>query len=430
MNDYYGGQEAAFSLNEAEAWVEAVEHGRLRLKAMLELVIKIATATSNTTFRQASVRKHTPDVDGGPKLSFSRAYSLTLSPQLIYNRSALLPALVSSKVYQQLEFLVVGSWWIYDHERGQSTDGSVKPMPQTGCLRKIPSSREDVANDQSIDLRSKRNVMRFLQLAADADAHPAVIEESGSMLFRDFLSSRFKMAENLHALFHALTLSPDPSSKTTTAFALPRIHRHLTSIGLFGPGFGAVIPKWGGLAEIAQVACRAGAVGGGVYVLNKGIKRVERKDSVVQDEQQSPLHELRLSEDEVVKTNKSVGSVDDLPSSEGHPKAATGAVARSIDIVSSTLDHVFPPPAEGAAPSAAAVVVFPSGSFESEAPVDETAPIYLVIHSSDTGECPNGQSMSTLLPISSIIPYMMTQNMEYLSTLPELCVEDNLPLTV
>ena len=47
---------------------------------------------------------------------------------------------------------------------------------------------------------------------------------------------------------------------------------------MFDPGFGSVISKWSGLVEIAQVACRAGAVGGGVYVLNKGFEVNEKLD--------------------------------------------------------------------------------------------------------------------------------------------------------
>ena len=69
----------------------------------------------------------------------------------------------------------------------------------------------------------------------------------------------------------ALALSSAHPSQTATEYALPRIARHLRSIGVFGPGFGAVIPKWGGLSEVSQVSCRACAVGGGVYVLGKGV---------------------------------------------------------------------------------------------------------------------------------------------------------------
>jgi RAB protein geranylgeranyltransferase component A len=36
-----------------------------------------------------------------------------------------------------------------------------------------------------------------------------------------------------------------------------------------------MVPKWGSSAKISQVACRAGAVGGGVYVLGVGAGTLE-----------------------------------------------------------------------------------------------------------------------------------------------------------
>ena len=176
----------------------------------------------------------------------------------------------------------MGSWWLYEDDKGKS-DMEEGQAPQTlqdrgGSLHKIPGGREDVFADKSIDLRSARSLMKFLKLAADAELHPEILSEWGSKPFPDFLSSQFKIAPELQSPLLALTLSSDIPMETTTAFALPRIHRHLTSIGMFGPGFGAVIPKWGGLAEVAQVACRAGAVGGGVYVLKRGIKSIGKAE--------------------------------------------------------------------------------------------------------------------------------------------------------
>ncbi len=195
-------------------------------------------------------------------------------PQIIYTRSNLLPALVSSRVYRQLEFLAVGNWYIYEdlagkHDTQRSTASESAGFPH-GALQKIPSSREDVFADQSIDLRSARSLMKFLKVAADTETQAESVSSWGSNPFPEYLTSQFKIADRLQSALLALTLSPTSPARTTTEYALPRIHRHLTSIGIFGPGFGAVIPKWGGLAEVAQVACRASAVGGGVYILKEG----------------------------------------------------------------------------------------------------------------------------------------------------------------
>lgn len=331
-----------------------------------------------------------PEQKGGvAALGFSRAYSLSLSPQIIHTRSNLLPALVASRVYRQLEFLAVGTWFV-----GNTSDDC-----EGFSLRKVPSSREDVVDDTKIDLRSKRNVMRFLQLATDPEKLAAVVADVGTTILPTFLTSSFNIPTQLHPPLFALTLSPEPLHKTSVAYALPMIHRHLTSIGMFGPGFGAVIPKWGGLSEVAQVACRAGAVGGGVYVLGKGIKVIEtvQSESPAQHgSKQERALSLRLSGGESINTTVLVGSQYDLPG-EVSTDEEDSLVVKSITIVSSPLQELFPSPMEGAAPSSAAIVVLPQGTrsqflLDNQPDVQcESPPIYLKIHLSDTGECPHGQ---------------------------------------
>lgn len=347
-------------------------------------------------------------------LGFSRAYSLSLSPHLIYTRSNLLPALVSSKVYRQLEFLAVGSWWLYsidDQEKThETTDEGQAALSLKGSLHKIPGSREDVFADSSIDRRSSMSLMKFLKLAADSESHASVVEEWGQKPFPEFLESHLKISPPLQAPLLALTLSLRTPAETLTSYALPRIHRHLTSIGLFGPGFGAVVPKWGGLAEIAQVACRACAVGGGVYVLNKGFQSDQELDfqssneAGTSSEKGTQLSTVRLEGDEGVKPGWIAGSLLDMPpqvQASQSDDAPLQYVARSITIVSGSLPKLFSPLVEGAPPPAGAVIIFPTGSSPAESrdqasstSKSQSPPVHFIVHSSDTGECPVGQCKS------------------------------------
>ena len=371
--------------------------------------------------------------EAATKLGFSRAYSLALSPQLIYTRSNLLPALVSSKVYRQLEFLAVGNWWIYSNHEATDDGQTGSTAPFRGSLRRIPGGREDIFADKGIDLRSTRSLMKFLKLAADPEAHGSILEEWGSKPFPEFLESHLSIPPRLQAPLLALTLSPNPPAETLTSYALPHIHRHLTSIGMFGPGFGSVIPKWGGLAEVAQVACRAGAVGGGVYVLKRGFARHGNADQETSSQdfisldQGTSLSTIHLQGGEKVKSHWIVGSSWDLPSL-AHPlpddQIHSSYTARTITILSESLSQLFPLPAEGAPPPAGAVVFFPTGTLEleSEDPMAPTAkiqspPVYLMVHSSDTGECPAGQCECPYIQHRSGSILKMTQNNEYLSTL-------------
>ena len=372
-------------------------------------------------------------------LGFSRAYSLSLSPQLIYTRSNLLPALVTSKVYRQLEFLAVGNWWIYSDHEGAEEGEAGSTAPFRGSLRRIPGGREDIFADKGIDLRSTRSLMKFLKLAADPEAHGSILEQWGDKPFPKFLESHLSIPPRLQAPLLALTLSPHPPAETLTSYALPRIQRHLTSIGLFGPGFGSVIPKWGGLSEIAQVACRAGAVGGGVYMLKKGFARSDNADQqnssldFISLDQDTSLSTVRLQGGENVRGHWVVGSLWDLPS-QTHPppdnQKHPSCIARSITIVSGSLSQLFPLPAEGAPPPAGAVVFFPSGTLALEAEDQmppsaktELPPVYLMVHSSDTGECPAGQCKCTFISHGAERKLMMTQNNEYLSTLSAILLK-------
>lgn len=401
-NDYYGGAEAALSLQEAEVWAKGVNKGPFTISSTCTDQAHPAAESPSNCFRNAEIQQPEPHGSTPSKLGFPRAYSLSLSPQIIYTRSNLLPALVSSKVYRQLEFLVVGSWWIYDgkDENVAGKEGSpdeAENLGSIGCIRRIPGSREDVFRDKSLDLRSTRALMNFLKLAVNLDLHPAILEEWGEKPFPDFLTSYFKIPLKLQSGLLALTLTPNVPSMTRTACALPRIHRHLTSIGMFGPGFGAVIPKWGGLAEVAQVACRAGAVGGGVYVLHKGVEKVnEARSQPNGTKEEEPRMLLHSNTDEPIKTRWLVASDNDLPSL-GYEKDVAGVTAcRSITIVSPLPSQLFPSTGEGGPTPAAVVVVFPTGSLRTEISdsSNECSPVYLMIHSSDTGECPEGQCES------------------------------------
>jgi RAB protein geranylgeranyltransferase component A len=354
-NDFYGGAEAAFSLQEAEEWAQRMKDD-----------------TADTVFSDVTITK--PEVaDAAPALSFSRAYSLSLSPQVIYARSSILGCLVSSRVYRQLEFLAVGTWWVY------STGAQSESSLSHARLLKVPNGREDVFQDHDLDFKAKRALMKFLRFISEYEEQIEVWEEHRQRPFSDFLTEQFKVPASLQGPLLALTLSPAGPDRTTTEYALPRIARHLRSIGVFGAGFGAVIPKWGGLSEISQVSCRAGAVGGGVYVLGKGIAPIT--EGIAETTENGT--KLRLKDGEVVTAKWIVGGNSSTASQDTY--------CRSMTIVSSSLSHLFPPIAEEAPAPAAAVVVFPSGSLTLDSQAEELPPVHVFVHSSDTGECPSGQ---------------------------------------
>ncbi|TAQ85966.1 hypothetical protein B7494_g5714 [Chlorociboria aeruginascens] len=360
QNEYYGDSEAAFSLQEVAAWVE-----------------KVGGGSPTIPFRNASLWKSDDEnATGTERLSFSRAYNLTLSPQIIYTKSKLLAQLVSSKIYRQLEFQAVGNWWIYEPQPPSD------PITRaTATLKRLPNGREDIFHDSSVDNRAKRSLMKFLKFVVDYENRTEVWESHASSSLPDFLSSQYQIPPNLQTVILALTLSLDSPEETQVGYSLPRIARHLTSIGILGPGFGAVVPKWGGAAEIAQVACRAGAVGGGVYVLGVGINTISTINS-------GPEHfeEVDLSNGEKVKTQHLIRRIDLDDRTLEQPKTASKIIA----IVSSPLSSLFASTVEGSPTPAVSVVVFPANVLQVDGQ-PQIYPVYIMTHSSDTGECPSGQ---------------------------------------
>ncbi|KAI4726134.1 hypothetical protein E4T49_06079 [Aureobasidium sp. EXF-10728] len=443
-DDTYGGPEAALSLQEAEQWVEKLRSAK------------------QSRFSNASITKSD---EGEQKLSPSRAYNLSLAPTLVYTRSGLLPILVSSKTNDQLEFMAVGGWFVFEKQE----DGA--------RVVRVPNGREDIFADPSLTLKMKGQLMKFLRFVAAFEEKPETWQPHRDTPFADFLSEQFGLPA-VDTLM-ALCVSLEVPEKTTTDFALPRIARHLRSIGVFGPGFGAVIPKWGGLSEVVQVACRACAVGGGIYVLGQGISSIQpaqpdeddveeiprepekpdvsqdihnmitegegfvdtnpdsldelesgikeqslddllaaagysiagveeekptpvaeksaEKQSVAVPSEKKSLYTIQLSNGEKVSAQFIVGCSDDLPGSL--PATVIGtkvsgaqpdAVSRSVTIVSSPLQHLFVTVAEGGVSPAGAVVVFPAGSLSNAA----HPPVQIMVHSSDTGECPQGQCIA------------------------------------
>ncbi|KAL2429008.1 hypothetical protein ABEF95_011436 [Exophiala dermatitidis] len=357
---YYAGSDAGLSLQDAEAWAQDLDK------------------SSSTVFKAASiVRPSRSAEEPAVKLASSRSYTLCLNPQIIYARSDFLPKLVSSRIHTQLEFLAVGSWWVH----------------KNGSLQKIPSTREDVFNDVSLSMKDKRGLMKFLRYVLQEDAESSLGgEEDSALSLQDALNTKFKVPESLHAPLLALALSPRDASSIRFDIALARIRRHMLSMGYFGPGFGAVTAKYGTTSEICQVSCRAGAVGGGVYLLGHELKTLDSVTGDSSNTDQSPdglpLLEGTLSDGTRIKTRVVVGDLDELShlqhgSPEGTPSTGTW---RSINIVADPLKELFPQTSDNGPVPAAAMVLVDTNAHESA-----KSPIYLQIHSEDTGECPAGQ---------------------------------------
>lgn len=291
----------------------------------------------------------------------------------------------------------MGSWWISEQDNFLS-------------LLRVPSGREDLLEGEHVDLKSRRALIKFLKFVSNFEEQANVWEPHGSVPFPAFLEEHFKLALQAQKPIHALAMSFNPCVEVSTAYALPRIARHIRSVGYFGPGFGAVIPKWGGLAEIAQAGCRACAVGGATYMLGTGVTKFSENDSAPvskADEQHTRPLRITLSNDDQIASDWLIGGSDNLLSPGPKPVSPNETniaprLFRSISIISSPLDHLFPQLSESSPTPAGAVVVIPLSILKVDEglPLSLSAetPIYMIVYSSDTGYCPRGQSKPDFFP--------------------------------
>jgi RAB protein geranylgeranyltransferase component A len=277
--------------------------------------------------------------------------------------------LVSSRTHTQLDFQAVGSWFLVEHSKEDNS--------APGKLIRVPGGREDIFQDDTLDLKAKRSLMKLLRFVTTLEENPDAWSEDKDLPLPTFLQQKFGLPPASHAPILALTLSTSPAEKTVVEYAVPRISRHLSSIGLFGPGFGALAPKWGGLAEISQVACRAGAVGGGVYVLGKGVEQASSAD-------EDSRVNVTLTGQEKVSTSWLVGQSTDLPSTDTAHAEVYDAICRSITVVSALPPAIFPRTSEGGVIPVGAVILVPSVT-------PDGPPVFILAHSSESGECPTNQ---------------------------------------
>ena len=236
--------------------------------------------------------------------------------------------------------------------------------------------------------------MKFLRFVLQEDQEFANSSTSDHDMTLERLLETFKIPVPLHSAVQALSLSTTQVENTNGDIAVQHIRRHLQSIGHLGPGFGAVVAKYGSNPEIAQVACRAQAVGGGIYLLGHGLDSVAQVASpdTSSDTTGGTMLEVILSDGTKVRARRVVGGHDDLPTGLGHTSTDSDSLRalHSISLVSKPLDMLFTSSTEsGPTPAVVVVLVEPENGGEN--------PIYLQVHSEDTGECPHGQCKSTLV---------------------------------
>lgn len=302
----------------------------------------------------------------------------------------------------------MGSSWVESKSNEDSASNSDRK------LLRVPTTREDLFAEPDMEPWLKRAVIKFLRCAGGFDHVTAsFLKDWEFESFTRFVELQFHIPASLQAPLLALCVTPTPGDQMPANILLARISSHMKSMGKFGPGFSAVFAKYGAMAEIAQVGCRACAVGGGVYVLGNGVIKVdettvssaEKTTDAITDGVPQKL-EITLENGDRLKTAWLIASEDNLPrenQTTHWPYIDTPRrVERSIVVVADPFNALFTSSIAGAQREGA-VIYFPAQT-GGENRQYNIAPVQVIVHSSATGDCPAGQCK---YPICYLIPFTL-----------------------
>ena len=286
-------------------------------------------------------------------LQASRAYSIDISPHLLYCSSDIVSCLATSRLSEYLEFKALEHIVILNKD----TNGEV-------TLNKVPSSRDDIFTSP-LSLQEKRKLMKFLTFASSP-------QNTDDKSLEDLLSlPEYNLPPHLREIItYAIALSPTPDLPASTALAA--INRHLRSVGIYGP-FPLLVPMHGGGGEIAQAFCRSAAVKGATYILGREIENITHRTG------EFPLRvEFRdVEEMQYVNAKKVVRKAVQEEGVE---------VWRRVVVVLEVGEF-----GDGVHKEAALVVVPPRTVSE-----EQEMPVQVIVHGGGIGECPIGQCISSL----------------------------------
>ncbi|KAA8893681.1 hypothetical protein FN846DRAFT_501774 [Sphaerosporella brunnea] len=411
-NTYYGSDSGAFSVDELETWATTLPPDSPFSHATVERMIEIARP---------------------------RSYTLTLAPHLVYWSSNLLELLREVEMTSSFSWQAVGSWWVYLTEEdvaarseagggigGALVDIGVKTvkaggtvrrkaggwnkgrkaasvdlsgMPELqpagstptlrklgGVLREVPSTFEDVAWSPDLQDRDRGYLggfLRFVTKCSDPTdtKHYTLLKEHADTSLAEFLSTVYPLPPFTIASIHSLTLLPTSPEKTKLRDAVKALTTHMNSTGRIPDirSAAALTIAYGGSAELCQVWSRGAAVAGGINVLACGV------ESLTSGDDSKILAKLTTRQ---TVTADWVLNTTHTPSTTG----TSFTLSKGIYIITSSLPSLFAKKFQDDRVSPNAVVLtFPTGSLITEGGEKNNAPVYIIAHSSATGECGHGE---------------------------------------
>lgn len=277
-----------------------------------------------------------------------------------------------------------------------------------GNFREVPCTFEDVAWSVDLTDRDRGHLGEFLRFVMKHDSEePAdqkyrdIFRDNRTRTLYDFVSKNFPLPPSAITSLSSLTLLPTPVTKMPVATAVPRLATHFGSLGNIPDirSAAALTIAYGGSAELCQVFSRAAAVAGGVNVLGRGIKNIQRPETALDvvpktlpavtetgaGEEVKRKLDVELDNGETIHVDWIIG--EDETKSSPEPSSEAVSIARAAYIISGSLSPIFEKKYkdESIIPAATVIMVPATG--------EDAKPVYIIARSAVTGECPRGQCL-------------------------------------
>ncbi|GMT18314.1 hypothetical protein PFISCL1PPCAC_9611, partial [Pristionchus fissidentatus] len=306
---FYGGEWASFNLRSIDEWTERqekrqrgedeippepsaplIKEGETLIRIRRRPTIRNLTdqwteASSGSSFAAAAVEPAAVNEDGGdsalppplPPPTWREAmddqwrrFSIDISPKVLLSRGDLVRTLCDSEVSAYAEFKLV------DRLLGvTSSESSID-------IHRIPCSRGEIFDSESLSMLDKRRLMKLLQLCMQWHAAPdqcESVQEAIDTPFVEFLATQNIQGALADLLLHSLSfLSPAGVSPATGA-SLRALCRFMDSVGVFGPS-PFLVPLYGS-GELPQCFARLCAVFGGIYCLGRPVDGIVEREGRV-----------------------------------------------------------------------------------------------------------------------------------------------------
>jgi Rab GDP dissociation inhibitor len=202
----------------------------------------------------------------------NREWNIDLIPKFVMASGKLVKMLLKTQVSYYLRWKGVEATYVYQYKKGGLFSSA------GGKIEKVPATASEALSSDLMGLFEKRRCKEFFEFISSVDlANKATWKnyDLNNMKFAD-LVAKFKLEDNtMDFIGHAVALYTNDNFLQEPSLAtVERMQLYMDSVGRFG-STPFIYPVYG-LGGIPEGFSRKAAVGGGTFMLNQDITKIEK----------------------------------------------------------------------------------------------------------------------------------------------------------